>query len=1020
MSYKKKRSRKIFFLILSLSFIYMTNLMATNQQSANLKVVGVITDETGEKLIGVSIVEKGTTNGTVSNIDGKFELHVNPNAILIFTYIGYKPQSVKITKQENLRIALQENSRSLDEVVVVAYGTQKKANLTGSVSSVKFDDVASMPVANTTNILQGRMAGVVLTSNGAQAGNDTPEIRIRGIGTLSDYNDPMVVIDGVESSVSQISTIPANDIDNISVLKDAASASIYGVRAANGVILITTKKGTDQKPQLTYSGSIAIQEATVLPNYVNSYEWAKMYNETHNNRIYTKDMLKKIQDGSDPDHFANTDWAAAMFRTAPMQQHNLSVNGGTQKTHYMLSFQYLNQEGILRATANRRYNFRSNVDVQIGILKLGAILSGNKQDVDEPTMDVTGEGLMRCLSWFTRPTVPVKYSNGYYGCVDGSSISQSVFKNPVEALYKGKKDNQNYRFDGQTFGEINIFKGLKFRSSLAYKLFSNDVLTYNPRSSVYDAAGKVLAENTNNSFNKYHYLETTLNNENILTYNYKNDVHDLNVLVGHSIQASRTDVDSWSVENFPTDNLYVMSAGTENPSVSGNAYENSLQSLFGRINYNYNDRYLLEMNVRRDGSSRMPKVNRYAIFPSFSAGWILSNESFLTNIEWLSSLKLRGSWGKLGNQEIGNYAFSETMSIGANYYFDDNKLTGIYTSKIANDKIKWETTTITDFGVDASFWNRRISLTFDWFNKLTSDILLKLGLPSTFTGTSAVPYQNAGTVLNRGWELGANYLDKKGNFRWSAGFNISGIKNKIINNGGVDEISNSTINREGYAIRSFYGLQALGLYRTETDLNRTTMVNGQPKVITQFGEKPKLGDIMYKDVTGDGNITDEDRIIIGNPFPKLQYSFNIGFGWKNMDVTAFFQGVSGIYRYNWEQTTLSNGGNMTTRWLDRYSTDNINGSMPVLGDAYNDQYSSFWLTKADYLRLKSFEIGYTFNAHPRLVKIGINQLRIYLAGANLLTFSSLENFDPEKSSSDSRNDAHPNAKTYSFGINVKF
>jgi TonB-linked SusC/RagA family outer membrane protein len=703
-----------------------------------------------------------------------------------------------------------------------------------------------------------------------------------------------------------------------------------------------------------------------------------------------------------------------------MHQHHLSLTGGNKATHYMFSIQYFDQQGILIGTGSRKYNFRSNIDSRIGIFKVGLNLSGSKHDIEEPRVNITGDdGVMRYLTWFTRPTVPVKYSNGHYGYVDGTNISASAFKNPVDEINRGHKDNQNYRLDFQTFGEIDIISGLRFRSSLAYKLYTNYTSNFNPTQAIYNSKGDMLSQSTVNSLSNYFFLEKTCLNENILTYSLKRENSELNVLVGHSIQALRADANSWSVQKFPNDDLFVMNAGTENPGVSGNAYENSLLSFFGRINYNYNDRYLFELNLRRDGSSRMPEKNRYATFPSFSLGWIISNETFLSDIKWLSSLKLRGSWGKLGNQEIGNYPFMQTMKIGANYYFSDNKSIGLYTSQIANDQIKWETTTITDAGLDVVLWNGRISFTFDWYNKITSDILLQLAVPYTFSGIGAVPYQNAGLVQNKGWELAANYFDQKGNFRWSGGFSISGVENKIIDNGGVDAIIGNAINREGYSIRSYYGLKATGLYRTDEDVNRIVNVNGEDKILTVFGNVPKKGDIMYEDKNKDGNISNEDRVVIGNPFPNLQYSFNLGFGWKNFDLSAFFQGVTGIYRYNWEQTTLSNGGNMTNRWMDRWTENNTSGSMPRLGNTYNDTYSSFWLSKADYLRLKSLELGYTFK-NINIRKLGLKDLRLYLASANLWTLSYLENYDPEKISNDSRNDAHPNSKTFSIGVNVKF
>ncbi len=1016
----KKRIRMHIIWIVCMTLLL--NIQWVNAQNSTMSVKGVVNDVYGP-VIGASIVEKeNTTNGTITDINGNFNLSVAPNATVVISFIGYVSQEFTITQDGmTLDVVLVEDSKMIEEVVVVAYGVQKKENLTGSVSAIRFDDVASMPVANTTSMLQGRLPGVMLTGSGAQAGHDDPEIRIRGIGTFGN-NNPMVLIDGVESDVSQISQLAPEDIESVSVLKDAASASIYGVRAANGVILITTKRGSEQKPTITYSGSIALQKATILPDYVNSYEWAKMYNECHPATAYTDEMLQKLKDGSDPDHFANTDWEGAMFRSAPMHQHHLSINGGSKDVHYMFSMQYFKQEGIMHNTANQRFNFRSNIDAKLGIVKLGLNLSGSRQNIDEPVTNVTGEGLMRYLTWFTRPTVPVKYANGHYGYVDGNeNISQSVFKNPIYDIYDGYKDNKHYRFDAQVFGEIDIVKGLKFRSSLAYKYYMNDISTFSPKTEArYNAAGNEIAPaGTSNSLSNYHYLETTYINENILTYTNRIGRHDFSILLGHSVQSTRWDQDESVKKNFATDNLYEMNAGSEMSSMNGLAEETALQSFFGRINYNYDGRYLLEFNVRHDGSSRMPKDNRYSTFPSVSAAWLISNEHFMEKVDWLSMLKLRASWGMLGNQEIENYSYSETLGASANYYFGNLKYIGMVKSKIANENIKWETTTITDVGFDAGLWNGKINAVFDWYEKRTSDILLQLPMPGIFLGSLDAPFQNAGKVRNRGWELALNYFDHKSDWTWQAGVSFAGVKNKILDMKGVESIDNNNhiINREGEAIGSYYALKAIGIYRTQADLER---VNANGQTILQDGLTPQLGDIMYEDYNNDGNVNDDDRQIIGNPFPKLQYSFNLGFSWKNLDVTTFWQGIAGIYRYNWDDTTISNGGNKSSRWLDRYSADNLNGKMPTMGNTVNNNYSSFWLSKANYLRLKNVEIGYTFQNNSWLSKFGVQSLRLYVAGTNLLTFTPLDDFDPEKLSNDVRNDVHPNTKTYSFGVTVKF
>lgn len=801
-------------------------------------------------------------------------------------------------------------------------------------------------------------------------------------------------------------------------MKDAASASIFGVRAANGVILITTKRGQEQKPSITYSTSNALQKATVIPDYINSYEWAKMYNEAWPGKAYTPEQLQKLKDGSDPDYFANTQWAEELFRVAPMFKQYLSVNGGSKNVHYMFSVQHLDQEGIMKATGNKKINFRSNIDANIGIVKFGLNASGDKQDIKEPLTSVTGDGLMRALTWFTRPTVPVKYSNGYYGYVDGNpNISHTVAKNPVRDLYLGYKRNKAYRFDGKFFGEITPIKDLTFKSSLAYKFYLNDVTSFNPKNNFkYNAAGEKLNTAGNNKLTDYHYLATKYINENILTYKKEIGDHEISVLAGHSIQEDRIDVNEGAKQGFPTDNIYEMNGGVSNDNVTGWAEETSLQSFFGRLNYNYAGKYILEMNIRRDGSSRLPQAHRYANFPSFSGAWVVSREKFMENAKFLSLLKLRGSWGKLGNQEIGNYAYLATLASSGSYFFGNDKQIGMKLSKIANEDISWETTTITDFGLDAGLFQNRVNLTFDWFDKTTSDILMKIPMPGIFLGSLPAPYQNAGKVRNQGWEFATNYNDHKGDFSWQVGFSISSVTNTILEMQGVENIGTNVISKEGEAINSYFGLKALGIYRTEQDLKR---LNSKGMPVKQFNAEPKLGDIIYEDINNDGNINDSDRIIIGNPFPKYQYSFNLGFAYRDLDFTTFWQGVADVYRFNWDETTISNGGNKSTLWLDRWSPENPNGSMPRVGNNANDKYSSFWLTKGDYLRLKNIELGYTMR-QQFLDQVGIKSLRTYFAGSNLLTFTKLKDYDPEKFSNDFRNDVHPNVKSYALGLNFKF
>ena len=981
-------------------------------------VTGKVYDVSGEPIIGASVVIQGTTQGTITDMDGAFQLKAQPSQTLVVSFLGYKDVILPIGNKNNFKVTLEEDSKKLDEVVVVGYATQKKVNLTGSVASVSSKDIQDIPVANTATLLQGRLPGLVLTQNGAQAGNDNPEIRIRGIGTFGN-NNPMVLIDGVEGSLSQISEIPSADIDNISVLKDAASAAIYGVRAANGVILITTKRGqASSRVKVSYSGSYTLQTPGIVPDYVDSYNWALMRNEV-NPDTFSPEALQKLKDGSDPDHYANTNWLDAVLRNASMHQHHLSVSGGSENTHFMASVAYSNQDGIMVKTGVERFSFRSNLDTRYKRFTFGLNLSGN--NVTAPAVAPSGEGgIMRFVSWFTRPTVPVMYSNGHYGYVDGSSMSAEMVKNPVELMSLGHRSNEYWRFNGKAFAGIELWEGLKFQTSLAYAFDLNATKSYTPKSPArYDADGNIVkAAGETNKEEDYWYRNATWTNENLLTYNKQFDKHNINVLLGHSVIGSRFYKTTASIQGFPTENIYELKGGTINPGATGESEEYKLQSFFGRVNYSYDDRYLFEFNIRHDGSSRMPKANRYATFPSLSAGWVFSNEGFMKDYRNFSLGKLRLSWGKLGNQEIGNYAYAATLGASGNYFFDQgaDKQAGMVQTSVPNENIKWETTRSVNIALDLGFFNNRIQTTFEWFDKKTSDILMQLAMPGIFLGSLSAPYQNVGAVRNRGWEWTVNYSDSRGDWAWNAGFNLSRVKNEILEMGELEEkIDGNIINRIGNPIGAYFGYKAIGIYRTEADLQRT---NSKGEVIKQNGVAPKLGDIMYADLDDNGNITPEDRDIIGNPFPKYSYSFNLGASWKNFDLSTFWQGVGGIYRYSWE-TSTDIRGNLTSRWVNRYSADNINAPMPALGNTMNDSYSSFWLEKSDYLRLKNLEFGYTFR-QAELAKVGISSIRVYFAGSNLLTFTPLKNWDPEKSSGDTRNDVHPNMRTYSFGLNIQF
>lgn len=986
---------------------------AITQQAVTVQ--GSVKDAAGEAIIGASVVVEGTTNGLITDVNGHFSIRASVGQNLVISYVGYETQVVKVAQvNQQINIVLKESSELIDEVVVVAYGTQKKANLTGAVASVKVNDIKDIPVSNTSSLLQGRMSGVTVSSFSAQPGAEGDvEIRIRGINTFGDSN-PMILIDGVEGSLNSVSP---NDIENISVLKDAASASIYGVRAANGVVLVTTKRGNTDKKTLSYSGSYGVQKATILPTYINSWDWATLYNEQNEamgdvTTNYTPEMIQQMKDGSRPDLFANTRWSDKIFRSAPIQTHHLSMSGGNAASHYMGSVGYMGQDGIMEGTSTDRFNFRLNADSKfIDIITLGLNVSGNHEEVEEPTIGTYY--VFEQMKWHSRPSVPYKYSDGEWGFVDGNDKMQAI-KNPAYATTITSKKKYS-RFDGKAFLEIEPIKNLSIKTSFAYQYNQWNSISAEPAYIPHDSNGNPVGGSGKNYLTDAYYSETQWINENLITYHFDVNGHAFNFLLGQSNQYNNFRSTTATGEDLPSDNISVLN-GALSTSAKGDAAEAALRSFFGRVNYNYKDRYLAEFNLRRDESSRIPKKNRTGYFPSVSVGWNIAQEAFMEKYNFINQLKLRGSWGELGNQEIGYYPFAQYIGLGNNYVWGDNKVSGVAISSLANPDIKWETTATTDIGIDAAFLNNKITLTADYFYKKTSDILLQLPIPG-IVGIATEPYVNAASVKNEGWEFALGYNDQWGDWKFGANVNFSKVKNEILDLHGKDSwITDWSINLEGHPINSYYGYVADGLYRTQAEVDEANEKN------SVGGGALKLGDIRYKDVSGpdgkpDGVVDTYDRTVIGNPFPDFTYGFGLNAAYKGFDLSAFFQGVAGVDRVVMDYPTIS--GNVTTVFLDRYSESaNPNGNFPRLGNGdYNSRPSSFWLKDASYLRLKNIELGYSFK-QEWIRKAKLERLRIYVSAQNILTITGIDDYDPEKYGSDTRGHAYPNAKTFSVGLNI--
>lgn len=975
-------------------------------------------DQTG--LPGVSIIVKGTSTGTTTNADGDYTLAVpGSDAILVFSFVGFRNQEVLAGTNTTINVSLETDIQSLQEVVVVGYGEQKKANLTGAVASVNINDVKSIPVSNTASLFQGRMPGVTVSNFSGQPGNDDPQIRIRGIGTFNSGAEPLVIVDGIQSQINQV---PVADIESVSVLKDAASAAIYGVRAANGVIIITTKRGKEGQARINLSSNVAIQSPIMKPDFLNSWDWATIRNEwnvaTGGTPTYTAEQIQAMRDGSDPDHFANTDWWDETFRTGIMQTYDASVSGGSQNVKYMVSTQYMDQLGVLKGTDANRTSIRANIDIEASKkLKVGLNVYGYDRKYNEPSLNSASSNddnsIVYSIRRFTQPTIPVRYANGEFGFVDGAEPTRVGFRNTVWAATTGFSETQETRLEGKLFASYEITEGLKFKTSVGAINVSGVNSRFVPTYKQFNPEGVVISQNVNNNLSNSNTTFRRQLLENLLTYDKTIGTHSVNILVGHTAQYERNDYMYAYRQNFPNNNLHELDAGSQNPQVGGNAYEVALQSFFGRVNYIYNDKYLFEANMRYDGSSRMPKSDRYGLFPSVSAGWVISSESFLADNSVVSFLKLRASWGQLGNQEIGNYAYTQNFATGNNYLIGGIVSGGVAINDLANQNIKWETTTITDIGLDLNFLNDRLQITADYFNKKSSDILIRLPIPGTL-GVNNGPYQNVAAVDNKGWELNIAYQDRKGDLGYSASVNLSQVKNEITDIAGLENwISGNTINLVGQPIGAYYGYVADGYYTEEELANAPT----------QFGTL-RAGDIKYKDISGpegipDGKVTaDYDRQIIGEPFPKLSYAFNLGADYKGFDLNLFFQGVAGIERFYWYNT--ENVGQFTSSILDHWTPTNTDAAYPRFGNNSNNfAMSSFWLRDASYLRLKNVQLGYTF---PKAwtERLSMQNLRLFFTGTNLVTFTDVEEFDPERPTGDERNRAYPGLKSYSFGLNITF
>ena len=994
--------------------LLMNNKIDRSDSQQQKSVSGKITDSSGIPLPGATIMVKGTTNGTISDIDGNYTLlNVPVNSVLVYSFIGMRSQEIPFDGRANVNVTLTEETIGLNEVIAVGYGTQKKVNLTGSISSVSEKELESRPITQSSQALAGLVTGVSVSQGSGAPGGDGAEIRIRGIGTFSDAGkDPLILIDGLAAGINDVDP---NNIKSISVLKDAASAAIYGTRAANGVILIETKRGEKGKLQISYNNYFGWQNVTELPEFLDSWEYATYKNVAVPNS-YTEEEIAKYKDGSDPDNYPNVPHLKNLLNSGSGFQtsHNVNFMGGDIKNSYLLSLGYLSQDGIVDQNNFSKYNLGLNFDSQIrDNLSLKVNLNAYSKNTDEPRS--TGD-MQRMIGFAVReaPIYAGKKTDGTYGYQD--DYAPEAWMNSES--FTNKKGNN---FLGGIELSWDIIKGLTLSGKAGYKYYNYTNQWYQS-TFVFDASKTV----SPNKLSVTSGDNSLLTLQSLLQYTKSIEKHNFSALVGFSQEAYREDWTNAYRDDFPNNSLYELNAGSaSNMQNSGSGSEWALRSYFGRVNYDFCGKYLFEANARYDGTSRFPASGRWGLFPSVSAGWRMSEESFIKdNVSWIDNLKLRVSWGKLGNQNIGNYPYQNVLESGQNYTFGGTLVSGIALTTLSNADVTWETTTVADLGFDMSVLRDKLSVTFDYFDKTTSDILYKKSVSSVL-GLNVSEY-NAGEVKNKGFEVVLNYRISIGKVNIGVAPNFSYVNNKVtkLAEGKQEDISQGLF--VGQSIGAIYGYVADGIFVDDAD-------------VTSYAIQPIAGEpgvIRFKDISGPDGVPDGkvdatyDRKVIGSTTPKYYYGATITADYKGFDLSVLLQGLGGFEKQmgSYMAFAFYNSGQIQRWQADGAWTEanpDPNALYPKITNlnqgSENVQSSTFWNRNASFLRLKNLQVGYTFP--KRLVqKIKLSKLRIFYSGQNLFTINHFyTGWDPEMyQSTGDQPSFYPITSVNTFGINIKF
>lgn len=970
-----------------------------------ITVQGVVKDQTGETVIGASVMEKGTTNGTITGIDGDFSLNMSPNGTLVVSFVGYKTQEVQVKGQKQLQVVLSEDAEMLDEVVVIGYGTMKKSDLTGAVSSIGNKDIKDSPVSNLGQAIQGKISGVQIVDAGKPG--DNVSIKIRGLGSINNC-DPLVVIDGVPTDLG-LSSLNMADVERLDVLKDASATAIYGSRGANGVVMITTKRGTEGKGKLAVSANYSFQIATNVPSLLNAAQYAELSNDmmVNSGRNPNPEWANPSELG------AGTDWVDELLRTGVMQNYTVSYSGGNEKSHYYVSGGFLDQSGIVKSVNYRRFTFQSNSDAQVlKWLKFSNNITFSADTKKSGSYNI-GDALKAL------PIYPVKNEDGSWSGPDGNSEWYGSTRNPIGPTELNKSQTDGYNFLANLTAELTFTKWLKFKSTFGYdaKFWFIDNFTpkYNWKPTPTEETSRYKSDNKSFTYlwDNYFLFDHTFAEK-----------HRVGLMAGMSAQWNTNDYLNAQKNVFMFDNVHEMDNGEEMYAIGGNETEWALLSYMARVNYSYEDRYLLTATIRRDGSSRFGKKHRWGTFPSVSVAWRASQEKWFPKNDYINDLKVRAGYGVTGSQaSVGNYSYLASYNTSV-YPFgiSSGNQTALVSSTLANPYIHWEEVAQTNIGFDASLFNSRVMFSFDAYLKETRDMLVKASIPITsgFEDTTTT-YTNAGKVRNQGIEMSLHTINLTGELGWETNLTATYNKNKIKDLNSdvpyyINQINNSyvTMLAKDYPINVFYGYVTDGIFQNQSEVNTHAV---------QPGAEP--GDIRFRDLNNDGVINDSDRTVIGNPNPSWLFSMNNSLSYKGFELSVFLQGIAGNKIYNAnniDNTGMAAAYNQTTDVLKRWQGEGTSNSMPraVFGDPnQNTRVSDRFVENGSYLRLKNITLSYTF---PKqwLQKAQIENARLSLSCENVATITGYSGFDPEVGINGIDQNRYPISRTFSLGLNFNF